>query len=186
MPLRELASKTDLSIGALSQIERGDMTPSLSSMIRIAQSLERPMGHFFDHPGPLRQEAVFIEKGKEALLHSSLNRSVYRLYYDETSNVEIVKVIFEVSGTTGDEKYQHEGEEWGMVLEGRLKVELGNKTYILNEGDSIFFKSDVPHRLLNAYKGRTVEVWYNSPPLYVVGARKNLRSLQRKIRKDLH
>lgn len=182
IPLRELSSRTNLSIGALSQIERGGMTPSLSSMIRIAKSLERPLGNFFDNPSLFKQDAVFTRKGKETLVHSLLNVRVHRLYYDETSNVEIVKGIFEASGRTGDEKYQHEGEEWGTVLEGRLKVELGSKTYILNEGDSIFFKSDVPHRLLNAHKGRTIEIWYNSPPLYIVGAKKNLRSFQSRLK----
>ena len=168
--LRELSRKTQLSIGALSQIERGSLTPSLSSMMFIAHALERPMGHFFD-PAELNlsnnQKAFFVRKSEEKLLHTSKKVVVYLLYYDGSANIEVVKNIFEESATTGDMKYQHEGAEWGMVLQGRLKVELENEVYILNKGDSIHFKSNISHRLVNIYKGRTIQIWLNSPPLWM-------------------
>ncbi|OGP96138.1 MAG: hypothetical protein A2157_19015 [Deltaproteobacteria bacterium RBG_16_47_11] len=168
--LRELSSRTKLSIGALSQIERGIMTPSLSSMILIAHALQTPMGDFFDSPELTLKgnpNALCIRKGEETLLHSSKGVSVYLLYHDEVFSMEIVKNIFEISGTTGDTKYQHEGEEWGMVLKGRLRVELGKQAYILNEGDSICLKSNIPHRLINISSGKTIQIWFNSPPLWI-------------------
>jgi transcriptional regulator with XRE-family HTH domain len=168
--LRELSSKTRLSIGALSQIERGIMTPSLSSMVLIAHSLETPMGHFFDPSElPLNKDAngIVTRKGKEELLHSSNGLSVYLLHHDEAFGVEIVKNVFEASASTGETKYQHEGEEWGVVLRGLLKVELEDETYVLKAGDSIHFKSDIPHRLININEGKTVQIWFNSPPLWI-------------------
>jgi len=168
--LRELSSETKLSIGALSQIERGIMRPSLSSMILIAHSLQTPMGDFFDpaesifHKNP---NGFFIKKGKEKLIHSSKGVHTYLLYHDPHFGVEIVKNVFEPSATTGQKKYQHEGEEWGMVLKGLLKVELEDEIYILNEGDSIHFKSNIPHRHINISNGKTVQIWFNSPPLWI-------------------
>lgn len=169
--LKEVSLKTKLSIGALSQIERGSMVPSLSSMIRIAHSLETPMGYFCDAPEFLlgnNHKALLFKKGKERLLHSSKELHVYLLYYDEASKTEIAKAVFEKSGKTGREKVPHEGKEWGMVLKGRLKVEFGKRTYVLNNGDNICFRSDVPHRLVNNGGGRTTAIWFNSPPLWFI------------------
>ncbi len=169
IPLRELSRKTHLSIGALSQIERGGLTPSLSSMMFIARALDRPMGHFFDHsePDSNNRKAFFVKHSKEKLLHTSKKVAVYLLYYSQSANIEVVRNVFEESATTGDMKYQHEGDEWGMVLNGKLKVELENEAYTLNRGDSIHFKSNIPHRLVNIHKGRTIQVWLNSPPLWM-------------------
>jgi transcriptional regulator with XRE-family HTH domain len=178
IPLRELSNKTQLSIGALSQIERGILTPSLSSMMFIARALDRPMGHFFDHAEldlSNNQKAFFLKHSEEKLLHTSKKVTVYLLYYSESANIEVVKNVFEESATTGDMKYQHEGDEWGMVLNGRLKVELENEVYILGKGDSIHFKSNIPHRLVNIHKGRTTQVWLNSPPLWMNTGRLTLK-----------
>ena len=63
----------------------------------------------------------------------------------------------------GPDPVTHEGEEWGMVLKGRLKVWLGDEIYFLDEGDSIYFPSTIPHRLANVANEPTEYVWVNCP-----------------------
>jgi quercetin dioxygenase-like cupin family protein len=110
----------------------------------------------------------YLRMEPETLIHKAKELSIGLLYYDEASNSEIIRAVFEKLGTTGDEKIQHEGNEWGMVLRERLKVECGNKKYVLNEGDNICFRSDVPHRVVNIVGGRTIAIWFNSPPLWFI------------------
>lgn len=52
---------------------------------------------------------------------------------------------------TGDEMYAHEGEEAGMLVEGRLELTVGNDVYILEPGDSYYFESSRPHRFRNPF-----------------------------------
>jgi len=147
------------------------MLPSLSSMIRIAHAFETPMSHFCDFPTLMldaHHKALLFKNGTETLIHKAKELSIGLLYYDEASNSEIIRAVFEKLGTTGDEKIQHEGNEWGMVLRERLKVECGNKKYVLNEGDNICLRSDVPHRVVSIDGGRTIAIWFNSPPLWFI------------------
>jgi uncharacterized cupin superfamily protein len=66
--------------------------------------------------------------------------------------------------STGKEKYVHEGVECGLLLEGELEVELEDRVYHLKPGDSITFRSDMPHRLNNKGKKTAKGVWVNSRP----------------------
>ncbi|MCY1517950.1 HTH-type transcriptional regulator PuuR [compost metagenome] len=52
---------------------------------------------------------------------------------------------------TGDEMLTHEGEEAGMLVEGRLELTVGSETYVLETGDSYYFESSKPHRFRNPF-----------------------------------
>lgn len=68
--------------------------------------------------------------------------------FDQT--IEFLEIRYDVGGSSGDMLYTHRGREYGVVLQGRLKIELGFSTYILEEGDSVSFDCSTPHRLSNA------------------------------------
>ena len=61
---------------------------------------------------------------------------------------------------------QHEGEECGYVLDGRLELCVGSKKYSLSRGDSFFFPSTVPHTYRNPGKVKARIVWINTPPTF--------------------
>jgi mannose-6-phosphate isomerase-like protein (cupin superfamily) len=52
---------------------------------------------------------------------------------------------------TGMDMLNHEGEEAGVVVEGRLELTVGDDVYILDSGDSYYFRSDQPHRFRNPF-----------------------------------
>ena len=64
------------------------------------------------------------------------------------------------------EPVTHEGEEWGMVLAGRLKVWVGDDIYFLDLSDSISFLSTIPHRLANAADEVTEYIWIDTPKTF--------------------
>ena len=60
----------------------------------------------------------------------------------------------------------HEGEECGLVIKGRLLVKTAENEYILEEGDSIYFNSTIPHRYINIGNDTCESVWAMTPPSF--------------------
>ncbi len=79
-----------------------------------------------------------------------------------SENIQAVYGRYEVGASLGD-AITHEGEEWGMVLQGRLKVWVGEEIYFLDPGDAIAFPSTTPHRLENVAEEVTEYIWINTP-----------------------
>ncbi|AOZ68419.1 MerR family transcriptional regulator [Rhodobacter xanthinilyticus] len=70
-------------------------------------------------------------------------------------------------GATSQGGYDHEGEEFITVIEGRFRITLdASEHYELGPGDSIYFESRRPHEWSNAADGQTVLIWINTPPTF--------------------
>jgi transcriptional regulator with XRE-family HTH domain len=170
IPLQELSNQTGLSAGSLSQIERSKMAPSLSSIFTICHFLDLSIPVFsgLSQPTPdgKRKNALLVKRGEERLIHAYNGVGVYLLYSDKDKTMELLKNVYGPHTSTGGTPYTHESEEWGMVLKGVLRVELGEEAYILQEGDSISFDGRIPHKLINIHDGTTIYVWLNTPPVW--------------------
>ena len=81
--------------------------------------------------------------------------------------LEVVSATFEAGGSTGDEPYTHgDSEELLVVLEGVVSLQLGSEVFELSTGDSIDYRSSVPHRLVNIGGDPAEVMWIISPPSY--------------------
>ena len=80
----------------------------------------------------------------------------------EAGQIEAIYGRYERGASLGD-AITHAGEEWGMVLTGRLKVWVGEEIYFLDPGDAICFPSTTPHRMENVAEGATEYIWINTP-----------------------
>ena len=69
-------------------------------------------------------------------------------------------------GAKVEEFYTHDGEECGMVLEGRFKGIIGDQEIILEPGDSIYYDSSIPHRWENAGETEVRAIWAITPPSF--------------------
>jgi mannose-6-phosphate isomerase-like protein (cupin superfamily) len=74
-------------------------------------------------------------------------------------------IHFPVGRKTG-KFVSHEGEECGIILEGELKVYIDEQVVLLEEGDSIYFDSTIPHRLENMGEIEVRAFWINTPPTF--------------------
>lgn len=70
-------------------------------------------------------------------------------------------MTMEPGATSGFELYAHQGEEAGLVIQGRLRLTVDKRTWTLSRGDSFHFASDRPHRFENAGRGTTVVAMLN-------------------------
>lgn len=81
-----------------------------------------------------------------------------RLTPAHDDSVEFIEVRHEV-GAGDTEVYRHRGREYGVVISGRLLVEVGGREYLLEPGASIAFDSSIPHRIVNACDETTRAIW---------------------------
>ncbi|MDI6601626.1 MAG: cupin domain-containing protein [Thermoanaerobacteraceae bacterium] len=163
MSIEQLAEKAGLSIGLISQIERNLNSPTVSTLYKIAEALDTHIGYFFDDS---RQGAVVRMDERRVIKLPRSNLTYEMLSPDMKRKMEFLLVRIQPGDCDNKEQLSHEGEECGLVLKGRMMVKWGDTEYILEEGDSIYFDSSVPHRYFNISDVECISVWAMTPPSF--------------------
>jgi transcriptional regulator with XRE-family HTH domain len=164
LTINDLAKATGLTSSYISQVERAAITPSLKSLVKISEALELPLISFFS---ATRQKKPVTRKGKRKhilLPNSNIQYELLSPSFD--FSVEFLLGFIEPHQASGEEFVSHHGEECIFILTGKLQVEIGKETYLLEEGDSIQFDADVEHRLTNPSNEKVVMVIAESPPSF--------------------
>jgi transcriptional regulator with XRE-family HTH domain len=173
---RQLAERAGLSPGMLCLIERGEANPSVQSLLGLAEALGLPLASFFDEPS---DSATTVEDTpgsssscRRAILPAEMRPVLElaggitwsRLTPGPEASIEFREVRYEPGACSSPKPMQHAGREWGLVLEGELRLELGPERLLLRPGDSVVFDSHVPHRTLNTGTAPMRAVWVNFQP----------------------
>ena len=147
LSLRELSKISELSLNALSKIERGENSPTVASLHKIASALNVHVSNFFVSEGD--QTTIFSKKSETKKVE--LEGLIF-----EGLGVGLIKQRFEpfiITIPPGSENISdpssHTGEEFIYCLEGQLEYNIANANYELSEGDSILFKASQPHSWQN-------------------------------------
>jgi len=162
--IEQLSEMTGLSKGLISQIERDITGPSVASLWKISKALNVTMNYFFDEYEDFNQ--VVRKDERKKLLMPKANRVYELLSPDLKKKIEMLWIEIEPNDSTSDELISHEGEECGVVIKGTLRVLSGDNVYDLNEGDSIYLDSTVPHRYVNVGNETSISVWAMTPPSF--------------------
>lgn len=165
--LTRAAKKMKFSPSLLSQIERGIVSPSISTLRTIADYLNTSIGILLNES--ISKENVVIVRKNERKRKSTIIRGrgvKFHILSPSTSNLEFLYDEFEKNSSTGNKLYQHEGEECAFVLEGKLEININGNKFILNKGDFIWFQSTIPHQLTNLSDKKSVAIWVDSPPRF--------------------
>ena len=171
--LQQMADAIGKSVGYLSQVERNKIKPSVAALQDISEVLGVHIGWFFQPNLSLakeEQQYIVRKKNRRRLSYSELSNTDYLGLHDHllstNLNGELALGIsrYEPGASTGDDSYDHQGEEAGLVLEGQLELTIDDKKYLLEAGDSFSFKSQLKHRYANpSDTEETVVVWANTP-----------------------
>lgn len=164
--LETIAARTSLSIGFLSQIERGLSSPSLRVLATLADVLGVGIAALFG-------ASPSADGTSDQVVTRGLQRPELKLWRTGVSKqllspasadnkLNLFLVHLEPGGSTGDELYTHDGEEAGLVLEGEMMLTVDSETWSLKTGDSFRFASRRPHRFSNpAQDAKAVVLWVN-------------------------
>jgi len=164
MSLKELAEKTGLTASFLSQVERGFAEPSITSLRQIAKALDVPIFYFLideQRPNPV------VRKNERKILKLPKSHLSYELLSpDLNRKMEIMIGRLDVGASSVDGFSTHPGEECIYVIQGSMKVVVGEEEYVLEEGDSIYYFAEMPHRLENCGDVELVFLSAITPPRF--------------------
>lgn len=146
--MRGLAQKSGLSANALSMIERGKTSPSVSTLYKLADAMDLPITAFFGEQAA-RQSIVFM-KGPERP-RVSFMRGVWEGLGGEQflGHVEPFILTLESGGSSGPNAMVHTGHEFVFCLRGALEYQVENEVYLLEPGDSLLFAARLHHKWRN-------------------------------------
>jgi quercetin dioxygenase-like cupin family protein/DNA-binding XRE family transcriptional regulator len=173
--IRALAERAEISSSVISEVERGKTEPSISTLKRLAAALGTSITYFFTTASQANGHVIRAAARKPVSFAPATDghdqRSTIKaqgVHFEVASpdSSEVLEAIYgryEPGASTGAELYTHEGEEWGMVLSGRFKVTLNDEVHFLDVGDSIWFRSDIPHKIENVAPGVSEYIWIDTP-----------------------
>ncbi|MDA1544112.1 MULTISPECIES: helix-turn-helix domain-containing protein [Bacillus cereus group] len=152
LSLEKVSQLTGVSKTMIGQIERGESSPTLTTIWKIANGLKVSFTSLINNPQP--DTKVVLRNDVQVLLEDNGRYKVYPSFpFQDDRNFEIYTVEIETEGKLNSEGHKEGTEEFITVFEGELTIEINDCQYKLNSGDSIRFKADRPHSYRNF--GRT-------------------------------
>lgn len=146
----DLASATGISLGMLSKIENGNISPSLTTLQALSRALGVPLTAFFRRFEEVRN-AVFVKAGEGVELERRGTRAGHQYnllgHIDNNSSGVTVEPYLITLTTDSDvfPTFQHDGMEFLYMLEGEVIYRHADSRYHMRPGDSFFFDADAPH-----------------------------------------
>ena len=151
-------SKVDGGNGA------GEFSQSMSSETPASIDLHKPVSASQQYT-VLQNNNVIVQSKKRVSIELMGGVIWERLTATVQKHIEILEIHYQPQATSGAVMSRHDGQEFGMVLEGELFLELGFDHYTLHQGDTVIFDSMTPHRLTNRQSMVMRAVWviFNFP-----------------------
>lgn len=174
LTLKEVARGAGLSVGFISQIERGIATPSLSSLVAVSHALQTEVAGFLSQPVA---ETALSRHDQRAVYTISENSLAYERVSSSFPGSTLRSVIIHEPPGHRGEPIAHEGEEMMFVLKGAITVELEGERSVLEESDSIHFRSSRTHATWNHTDAPAAVLWVGTMDVFGEGPEAGLRGL---------
>lgn len=157
----ELAARSRLTKGFISQVERDQTSISLDSLIDVLDALGTSIAEFFGDAGQSR----IVFSSRDRINVSEKNISAFEILVPGSTNNLMDPILVTMApGERLIEENPHNGEEFGFVLSGVLTLKVGTKTYRVSSKNCFYFKSDKIHQFENRGKAKVNFLWVTSPP----------------------
>lgn len=164
MTIQELAKHAGVSSNMISRIERGLTTPSVEILMRLASAFGMSMNFFVEEAEKGSLVVLTRKGGGEPIFFFEDKHQITSLTQGiRDPGFSVFIDILEANCGSGEGGMVHSGEEFAMVLHGRVEFVFEQESYLLEEGDSIAFKASRPHRWQNRFSGQTRLLWVVSP-----------------------
>ena len=160
---QELADRTELTKGYISQLEHGLVAPSVITLLDLIECLGTNPSEFFREDQP--EQVVFFfffffEKIDEA------GSSIQWIVPTAQKNLMEPLLVQLKPHQKLEEDDPHEGEEFGYVLSGRIRLHLGERSYIVKAGESFYYTADKVHFIENTTANPAKYIWVSTPPSF--------------------
>ena len=161
----ELADRCELSKGFISLVERDLTSPSIATLVDILESLGTDLKTFFSEAGD--EKLVFGEKDVSVKEDEEVLKGCIKWLVPSAPKNVMEPILVELGpgGATAEES-PHEGEEFGYVLSGALKIAIGERVVRAKKDESFYFLPTGPHSIKNAGKTTARFLWISTPPSF--------------------
>ncbi len=164
LTLEELASRSELSKGFLSQLENNLATPSISTLEDITEVLGVSLENFFKEE---KEEQISFSEDDYFYDEKDLSTITWLVPNAQKNEMEPILLTLKEGGESNVID-PHEGEEFGYVLQGKVDlVDLDNdKSITIKKKETFYLKGEHRHKLVNGYKQMAEIIWIITPPLF--------------------
>ena len=156
----ELADRCELTKGYISQLENDLTSPSIATLVDILNALGTTLAEFFREDA--EEKIVFTQ---DEYIEKRSDGMVWNWVIPNAQKNMMEPIILELlPGASSAEDFPHDGEEFGFVLEGKVRITLGKKVYVCKRGETFYYKANTTHCLSNAGKTSAKVLWISAPP----------------------
>ncbi|MDA1000205.1 MAG: cupin domain-containing protein [bacterium] len=159
----ELASRSNLTKGFISQLERNLTSPSLESLMGILRALDTDIVEFFR--GQDEERFVFGPTDRTSA-DTYPEVSEFELMVPGAANCEMEPAIVNLAPGEKLEEKSHAGEEFGYMLQGQVVVKYGKWQTTARRGDCFYYVADRTHGVMNTSKQPAKILWVSTPPSF--------------------
>lgn len=162
LTLEELANRSELTKGFLSQLERDLTSPSVATLEDILEALGTNLKEFF-----AEEEDEQIVFGKNDFFINE--QEDYKISYiiPNAQKNEMEPILIELKKDKKSmELDPHDGEEFGYIVQGKVTLVNGDDAFELKKGETFYLKGNLPHHLENHHDTVAKIVWVSTPPIF--------------------
>ncbi|MCL2852424.1 MAG: XRE family transcriptional regulator [Defluviitaleaceae bacterium] len=158
----ELANRSELSKGFISQVERDLNSPSISTLVDILECLGTNLKDFFNED--VTEKVVFGEEDTFVQDNEELSHTINWIIPNAQKN-QMEPIIIKLRENGKSNVYNaHDGEIFGYVTQGSISLCIGNKSYKAYSGESFYYKANASHYVQNIDKRESIVLWVSTPP----------------------
>ena len=162
LTLEELANRSELSKGFLSQVERNLTSPSVATLDDILEALGTNLHDFFD-----QQEDEQLVFGEKDFFVNEQEDFVTEYIVPNAQKNQMEPILLTLKpGAKSQEVKAHEGEEFGYVLKGSIVLVVGNKRLKVKSKETFYITGKEGHYLENVSSADAKVLWLSTPPVF--------------------
>ncbi|GAA3823149.1 helix-turn-helix domain-containing protein [Streptomyces chiangmaiensis] len=161
LSLQQLAGRAEVSAAAIYKIERSDMVPTVTTLLKLASALERPVGYFIEEETTDPASAVYIPAGERKVVKT-------RRTGVELADISGPSERFRVNGVVATLPPGARGSEWSparpgeelvLVLDGAVDFTVGEQEFALKQGDALHYLASCRYSWTNPHTGSATLAW---------------------------
>lgn len=161
LSLQQLGERSDVSAAAIHKIEQGGMVPTITTLLKLASALGRPVSYFVEEEGGLDDVAVFTPPEENRPVFTSHQGIELESISGPYGRFLLAgaRACVVPGGNSGRKPMQHPGEELVHVLSGVLEFTVTGQPYRVVPGSTLHFQGDQPHTWANPGPEEARAIW---------------------------
>lgn len=162
LTLEELASRSELTKGFLSQLENDLTSPSIATLNDLVEALGTNLSVFFKQEK--KEQIVF--KTEDYFVDEREAQTIHWIVPNAQKN-EMEPILIELkTGGQSNVIEPHEGEEFGYVLQGKVQLRYGDEEITVSKGQTFYINGNKSHVLVNDFQQTARVIWVCTPPIF--------------------